>query len=187
MSGLAAIAPAAASAGSSLFSGLAPALGSASSGLGGLFSMLGGGASGASPLASLLNPKTGAPMAPQGFFDMLSQGMQKTMENPLWKLGMGLMEQGGPSMQAHSFGQDLSRASGGMQKDQDTEEERRYQREKRAAEMQQMKEQQRFMAQAQPTILDALQGGAYGQPPKPNIAPPVPGAVPRYPPGYSGR
>lgn len=60
------------------------------------------------------------------------------MSNPFLKLGLGLMEQGGPQSKPHSFGQDLSRAVGGMQQGEEDDQARQM----RQMQLEQMRKQQ---------------------------------------------
>jgi hypothetical protein len=59
-----------------------------------------------------------SPPAQQGGF------LPGLLKDDWFRLGMNLLEQGGPSSKPHSFGQDLSRAMGSMQEGDDADMQR---------------------------------------------------------------
>jgi soluble lytic murein transglycosylase-like protein len=100
------------------------------------------------------------------------------MADPWFRLGMALLEQGGPSPRPHSVGQDISRAFGSMQEqDQVTAESElrrihleKLQREQELAERNALSNAD-FMRRI-PDMMAQMGGGEVMTPPAPNIAPP---------------
>ena len=118
-------------------------------------------------------PGAPSPMPPDPSGDQ--PFLSKVMGDPWFRLGMALLEQGGPSPKPHSVGQDISRAVGAVQGQQDDDVARQM----NGMKLQQAQQSQAFGQQA----LKGLMGGQQAQPLTP---PPVaqmiaPGAGPSLP------
>lgn len=79
---------------------------------------------------------------------------QSIMQSPYTKFGLKMMEQGGPQPGQRNVGQDISRAVGGMQQDEDAQSARQF----REMQMEMMRRQQEA-AMRQLSFLDP--NGAY--------------------------
>lgn len=114
-------------------------------------------------------PQMMPPTAPQeddGLFG-------KVMKDPWFRLGMALLEQAGPQDKPHSVGQDISRAVGAVQNQQDQDALRKQRTQKLA-----MMQQSQQMAQGMLGSLGAPEGmGEASGPPAaitpPNVAPAI--------------
>lgn len=99
----------------------------------------------AAPAPSAMPPAGHAEaQAAPSFFDTFSDKYNTITKNPLWRLGTGLMEQGGPQARPHSFGQDLSRAVSGVQGAEDDDGVRQM----RTMQLEKMKSEQAAALQA---------------------------------------
>lgn len=105
------------------------------------------------PYSQPMMPPMGQPAPPQDDF------LGKVMKDPWFRLGMALLEQGGPQDKPHSVGQDISRAVGFVQADDD----RRMMSEQQRRQMAQQQQAQR-MAMDQMQQLSSPQGAPGGPP-----------------------
>lgn len=80
--------------------------------------------------------------------------LQSIMQSPYTKFGLKMMEQGGPQPGPRNVGQDISRAVGGMQQDEDAQAAKQF----RDMQMEMMRKQQEA-AMRQLSFLD--ESGSY--------------------------